>query len=635
MTYRFYSIRQICKQLLLVTLLYSVCRLLFFVFNYSSFSQTGTEQILIAFLHGIRFDLSAILYSNIPFMLFAIYADFKTETRKRFSAAKIIFIVFNALAILSNIIDVKFYEFQKKRTTFELFSGENNIIKLIPSYIASYWHLILITGFLIYFLIKGYDKINANAQKEKKKFYVLKTVASFIFLGIAVIGMRGGLQTKPLQMIAASYYGNPNNASLVLNTPFTIFQSINKKPLSRKNYFSETQANKIFNTQRDYTSKFVFDRKNVVVIILESFSNEYIGTMSHQKTCAPFLDSLITESYLLEHAFANGKKSNEAMPSIFASLPSLLNESYINTVYQNNELSSLPNLLKEKGYYTAFYHGGINGSMNFDAFAKKAGFDNYFGMNEYPTIADYDGHWGIYDEPYFEYVSHELGSLPKPFMAGIFSLSSHPPYDLPETRKNDFAEMATAKQKSFRYTDLALKKFFEYAKTKNWYTNTLFVIVPDHTPDADAIAYDTKVAYYQIPIILFDPSSKNLIGKSTQVAQQIDIMPTILDYLHFDHPFMAFGESALRKKQYPYAINYRDGVYQTIDSTHVLQFAENQTLSFYNYQIDHYLKNNLRNNIDAKENKMKEFTAAYIQQFNDALIENKYQSIEDKNSIHH
>ena len=273
--------------------------------------------------------------------------------------------------------------------------------------------------------------------------------------------------------------------------------------------------------------------------------------------------------------------------------------------------------------------------MNFDAFAKKAGFDNYFGMNEYPTIADYDGHWGIYDEPYFEYVSHELGSLPKPFMAGIFSLSSHPPYDLPETRKNDFAEMATAKQKSFRYTDLALKKFFEYAKTKNWYTNTLFVIVPDHTPDADAIAYDTKVAYYQIPIILFDPSSKNLIGKSTQVAQQIDIMPTILDYLHFDHPFMAFGESALRKKQYPYAINYRDGVYQTIDSTHVLQFAENQTLSFYNYQIDHYLKNNLRNNIDAKENKMKEFTAAYIQQFNDALIENKYQTIEDKNSIHH
>ena len=66
--------------------------------------------------------------------------------------------------------------------------------------------------------------------------------------------------------------------------------------------------------------------------------------------------------------------------------------------------------------------------------------------------------------------------------------------------------------KKVRYTDLALKKFFEYAKTKNWYTNTLFVIVPDHTPDADAIAYDTKVAYYQIPIILFDPSSKNLIG---------------------------------------------------------------------------------------------------------------------------
>ena len=193
-------------------------------------------------------------------MLFAIYADFKPDRRPSFSVAKILFIVINALAIFSNIIDVKFYEFQKKRTTFELFSGENNIIKLIPSYISSYWYLILIAGVLIYFLIKGYDTINANAQNEKKKFYILKAIASFIFLGIAIIGMRGGLQTKPLQMIAASYYGNPNNASLVLNTPFTIFQSINKKPLNRKKYFSETQANKIFNTQRDYTSKFVFDK---------------------------------------------------------------------------------------------------------------------------------------------------------------------------------------------------------------------------------------------------------------------------------------------------------------------------------------------------------------------------------------
>jgi len=239
-------------------------------------------------MHGIRFDLSAILYTNIPFVLFAIYADFKSNNKQIFYATKIIFIVFNALAILSNIIDVKFYEFQKKRTTFELFSGENNIIKLIPSYVANYWHLILITFFLIYFLIKGYDKINANVQKEKNNFYVLKSIASFIFLGITIIGMRGGLQTKPLQMIAASYYGNPNNSSLVLNTPFTILQSINKKPLGRKNYFSETQVNKIFNTQRDYTSKFVFDKKNVVVIILESFSNEYIGTMSRKKTCAPF-----------------------------------------------------------------------------------------------------------------------------------------------------------------------------------------------------------------------------------------------------------------------------------------------------------------------------------------------------------
>ncbi len=626
MTYRFHSIRQVSKQLLWVTLLYSICRLLFLLFNYTSFANSSFENLLVAFLHGIRFDLSAIFYSNVLFILAVIYFDFKPSSYAKFNLPKILFVVFNSLAILGSAIDLKFYQFQKKRTTFELFSGENNIVKLLPSYIASYWYLFLIAFILIYVLIKGYDKIELQKKAEKKNFFVLKAVASFLFLGITIIGMRGGLQTKPLQMIAASYYGDPNNAALVLNTPFTILQSSNKKPISRKNYFSTEKANQIFNIDRNYKSQFLFDKKNVVVIILESFSNEYIGSLSQQTTCAPFLDSLIKESYLFDRAFANGKKSNEAMPSIFASLPSLLNESYINTVYQNNELSTLPNLLKQKGYYSAFYHGGINGSMNFDAFAKKAGFDHYFGMNEYPTIADYDGHWGIYDAPYFDYVAHELGSLPKPFVVGLFSLSSHPPYDLPESSKNDFSEMKTPKQKSFRYTDQALKHFFAYARTKNWYTNTLFVIVPDHTPDADAVQYDTKVAYYQIPIILFDPSSKNLIGRNSQVTSQIDIMPTVLDYLHFDKPFKAFGESALRKKAYPYAVNYRDGIYQLIDSTHVLQFAEDQTLAFYNYKTDPYLKANLQSKAAAKENKMKEFTAAYIQQFNKTLIENNYQS---------
>lgn len=154
MTYRFHSIRQVSKQLLWVTLLYSICRLLFLLFNYTSFANSSFENLLFAFLHGIRFDLSAIFYSNVLFILAAIYFDFKPSYNAKFNLPKILFVVFNSLAILGSAIDLKFYQFQKKRTTFELFSGENNIIKLLPSYIASYWYLFLIAFILIYVLIK-------------------------------------------------------------------------------------------------------------------------------------------------------------------------------------------------------------------------------------------------------------------------------------------------------------------------------------------------------------------------------------------------------------------------------------------------------------------------------------------------
>ncbi len=624
MTYRFFLIRQIVKQLLAVLLIYTLSRGVFFAFNYSSFSSSSFQSLIIAFLHGIRFDLSAILYVNFLFVLLSIPVDFLKLPSWYHRLRYAVFYVFNAIALLWNMIDVEYFKFQKKRTTFELFSGENDILQLLPTYLKNYWYLLIILVFLLFLLFKIILRINQKKSIEKKKFIAIKVLSYTMFIAAIIVGMRGGLQTKPLQMLAAAYYGDEKNAPLVLNTPFTVFQSLGKKVLVNPNYFSNEVASQIFDIKRNYQSDVLFEKKNVVIIILESFSNEYIGTMSKRKTCSPFLDSLMTQGFLLKNAYANGKKSNEAMPSIFASLPSLMDDAYSGSVYQNNELNTLPNLLKSKGYYSAFFHGGFNGSMNFDAFAKKAGFDDYFGMNEYANNNDFDGNWGIYDEPFFQYVAHSLGSVPKPFVAGIFSLSSHPPYQLPDNLKHKYDDMETDKQKSFRYTDDALRKFFEYAKTKNWYTNTLFVILPDHTPDADSPEFDSKVTYYQIPILFFDPASIKLTGSSNQVTQQLDVMPTILDYLHYDSTFNAFGESALTKKRYPYAINYRDGIYQLIDSTGVLQFSDQVSVSYYNHQNDPLLSKNLINSEIVNIKLMERILKAYIQKFNATLILNNY-----------
>lgn len=528
----------------------------------------------------------------------------------------------NSAAILFNIIDIEYFRFQKKRTGFELFSGENDIWKMLPSYIVDYWWLLIISAILSYFLYKLYSRTLKIRVIESKPYVALKTISIILFLGIIVIAARGGLQTKPLQTISASQWGNSQNASLVLNTPFTILQSVGKKTLIEKKYLTEEELLKNFQLRKDYSSTVLFEPKNVVVLILESFSNEYIGELSKRKSYSPFLDSLIKQSYVFENAFANGKKSNEAMPSIIASLPSLLDEAYTGSVYQTNDINSLPNLLKTKGYYSAFFHGGFNGSMNFDAFAKKAGYDDYFGMNEYNNSNDFDGHWGIYDEPFMQFFGSTLSSAPKPFFATLFSLSSHPPFSIPQEYQEKFKNTDTDKHKSFLYTDQALRKFFDYSKTKRWYYNTLFVILPDHTPDADDKYFDTKVSYYKIPIIFYDPS-RDWVGRSTKIASQIDVMPSVLDYLHFDKPFNSFGKS-LWNDEKNYAINYRDGVFQVIDSSYVLQYADDKVSALFNYQKDWYLTNDIKEIETDKREELKKVIESYIQKFNVTLIKNNY-----------
>lgn len=536
---------------------------------------------------------------------------------------EIIFIGINFGAILFNIIDIEYYRFQKKRTGVELFSGENDIIKLLPTYVKDYWWLFIISSIITYFLFKFYRKTRVIVIQERKPYVFLKITSLILYLGLLIIAARGGLQTKPIQIISASQYGNSQNSSLTLNTTFTILQSYGKKSLEEPNYFKDAELDSLININKNYDDGQAFTPKNVVIIILESFSNEYIGDFNKNVSYTPFLDSLFKECYVFENAFANGKKSNEAMPSIIASIPSLIDESYSSSIYQNNEINSLPNLLKKKGYHSMFFHGGFNGSMNFDAFAKKAGYNQYFGMDEYSNTSDYDGNWGIYDEPFFNYFAKNLGSAPKPFLATIFSLSSHPPFAIPAVYKEKFKNIKTDKQRSFAYTDYSLMKFFEYAKTKKWYYNTLFVILPDHTPDADDKYYDTKVSYYKIPIVFFDPV-RNWSGRSQKVISQIDVMPSVLDYLNFDIKFKSFGKSVWRNENENFAINYRDGVYQLIDSTHVIQYTGNEVTAMYNYTIDWYLTNNLIDVDVERKEKMKKALQAFIQKYNATLIRNNY-----------
>jgi phosphoglycerol transferase MdoB-like AlkP superfamily enzyme len=248
--------------------------------------------------------------------------------------------------------------------------------------------------------------------------------------------------------------------------------------------------------------------------------------------------------------------------------------------------------------------------------------DDYVGRDEYPKAKDYDGNWGIFDEPFLQFTARELNKRKSPFFATIFTLSSHHPYTIPEEHKERFKEGPLPILKSVEYADFSLHRFFETVKTMPWFEETLFIITADHTSQNYLPAYNTKIGSYAIPILFYAP--KYITPRlDTQVVQHNDIFPSIIDFLGIEDSLLAFGTSAFDSSTTSFSISYINGIYQLIDSNYCLQFDGEKTLGLFNWKKDQLLQNNL---IESEkelrillENKIK----AIIQQYNNRLIENR------------
>jgi len=324
----------------------------------------------------------------------------------------------------------------------------------------------------------------------------------------------------------------------------------------------------------------VYNKKNVVILIVESFGREYIGALNKEleggkyQGYTPYVDQLIGKSTTFKYSYCNGRKSIDGMPSILCSIPMFV-EPFILTPASMNDFTGLAGLLGEEGYETAFFHGAQNGSMGFQAFARKTGFQKYFGRTEYEAAKgtdDFDGTWAIWDEPFLQYYAEEMSRMKEPFMTAVFTASSHHPFEIPEKYKTIFPDGPLEIHKCIRYTDMAIGKFFETARRQKWFENTIFVLTSDHTNMSDHKEYQTDLGGFCSPIIIYDPQKPEgeILDK---IAQQIDIMPTVLGMLGYQKPYLAFGIDVLNTPaEDTWAVNYLNGVYQYVKHGEVIQF---------------------------------------------------------------
>lgn len=623
-------------RLLLAMILFSVCRLAFYLFNTGYFPDMTLERYLRMAGGGLRFDLTAVLYINalvILLMIVPLQARFQSWYER---VVRYVFLVTNGAALAMNVADFVYFRFTQRRTTADVmqqFENETNLSGLFFQFIIDYWYavvfwlaLVLLMGWL-YRLVK----VQGPTLTNRFAFYGFGVLAMPLILYLFAGGVRGGFRhsTRPITLSnAAKYVEDPRDVNIVLNTPFAVFRTLGKTKIKKINYFAtDDEAAGIYSPVHTPRDTAAFQKQNVVVIILESFSREFTGFYNRDKNngaytgYTPFLDSLIAQGRTFEYTFANGRKSIDGLPSVLTSIPSL-GVPHVLTPFANNKVNSLGSLLGAEGYHTSFFHGAPNGSMGFDAFVNMAGFEHYYGMTEYDNDADFDGMWGVWDEPFLKFYGEKLNAFPQPFVSAFFSVSSHHPFRVPEKYEGRFKGGEQPILKCIQYTDYALQQFFKQVSTMPWYNNTLFVITADHI-SSNTIFPETRTAWgsFSVPIVFFKPDG-SLKGVDSTLVQHIDIMPSVLGLLHYEKPYVSFGRDAFRDSTEAFAFNYSDG-YNLLQENYLLQFDGKRTVALYDFKSDPMMKHDLQKQVPEVRKRMEMRIKAIIQQYNNRMVDNR------------
>lgn len=543
-------------QLAVIWVFMTLFRVVFLLSNPSFFSDFNFSDYAV----GAWFDLITISFFYLPFVFFSVLPLGDSLEKFRRSIKSVLYIPVTFIIFFLNAWDIAFFSFTRKRVSFHYFKfllSENEAGILAVEFISEFWWLILF--FLMSLALIYYVFLKFKTHKPTLK-PIVSWVLCVLIMSLSVIVGRGGFQLKPVDIIEVSKYTSLKNAPAALNSAFTMLKTMDYKDLEKKQFFTDQEADAIFNPfQRSVPAGILKDETNVVLIIFESFGSMYVGP-NNEESYTPFLDSILEKSMYFEHGVSNGQSSMDAVPAILASIPSWMKETFILSTYSMNQYNSLPSLLKDNGYSSSFFHGPTNGSMRFDSFTLAAGFDRYYGRTEYDNEDHFDGTWGIPDHHFLPWSIDVMNGMRKPFFSTIFTYSSHHPYTIPQGFEDITKAGPDPLCKSISYADYGFRDFWLKARKQEWFDNTLFVFCADHVGPTSRKDRGDLNWSFKIPIAFYHESGVLPKVNSNQTMQQIDLMPTVLDLLNIETDYFSVGSSYLSGLDMPNMSYYQNNI---------------------------------------------------------------------------
>ncbi len=623
--------------ILTVYVCYFVCRVAFLAENWAIFEQGMTLPTLLKVMRGgVLFDNSAIFYTNALVILLYLLPLAAKERGWYWNMTRWIYVVINSLCVLLNLGDSAFFEFRKHRTSLAVFSefkGEDNIGGIVGVELVNHWYFVLLFAGLTALLWCLYLK-PATPTRPRLRYYLTQSISLLLFVPVTLFAMRGNTffsATRPISVsFAHNYADEPVQTGIVLNTPFSIIRSVNHVPKETPVFFAtQEELDAVYSPVHYPADSVQPNHKNIVILIVESFAAEFVGGLNRDldggtyRGYTPFFDEMLEKGTWFDQSFANTYYSIDAPPAVLASIPRM-DTPFVLSPYSLNHIGSIASETAKAGYTTAFFHGADNQSLGINAFVTSVGFENYYGKDEYLAdkrfggMDDFDGKWGIWDEPFLQYFNTKLSEMPEPFMASVFTLSSHHPFKIPEQYRDTFPDEGLHQlHKCIRYTDHSLRRFFESASQQPWYDHTVFVITADHSSSKRTHdIYFTSVGDFRIPILIYDPSGEIAPGRRPGIIQQIDIMPTLLNHIGYDRPYVAFGKDALNTPaEESWAFNW-DLCPQYLQGDYVLRGDGTKVTDIFDYVHDPLLEHNLIDTFpDSLRQPMTDRMNAFIQAY--------------------
>ena len=623
-------------RILLVHIAYILLRALFVIFNNDIVQVYDLKNFFYLSILGLRFDSSAIAYSNLLFIFFCVLPLSFLRAKKHQFFSALLYFTSNTIFLILNFIDFAYYRYNLNRMMgnfLESISQENNKVILIFHFLYQYLNLVLLFFIFLLIWIGLYRLVKIKDKKiENNKMYYLSSFFGLLISSALIVMMaRGGdfrKSTRPITLIdSMNNLSKPVHSDVVLNTSFTIIRTWGKNSFKKSSRFNELEIINYVKPIKIYNERKVVKKPNIIIFIIESMGREYWGELNKNrniknfKSFTPFLDSLSRHSLIFPNAFATSRKSIHGMPSVLAGVPSF-EIAYTSSYYSRQKIESMVSISNAIGYDTSFLHGAKNGSMGFQGFANTLGYNNYYGRDEFNNDEEYDGFWGIWDEPFLQFSKSILDNKNKPFLATIFTLTSHEPYIIPDKFKGFFDEGYLPIHKCVGYTDYSIRQFFKSIEKSTWFENTIFIFTSDHTNQSYFKYYQDTVNRFATPLLIYKKNS-DLKGVDNRLASHLDIYPTVAELIGYKEPFRSWGRSLLSTKNEPaFTINYfGGGAYLSMDQNFICIYDGNKAIGFYNLS-DLNLEENLIKNKNQDMQSLEKKTGLFLQDYFNRIVSN-------------